>query len=190
MGMDARSRLGVCILGLAAIAAANPYETISQRNIFHLSPPKPEVSKPGEVFKPPPDIKLNGIAAFGSHKWVLLSRAEPGKVPRHLLMREGEKDGGLEIVDVDEIAAIVKLRSAGALMELKLATNSIPKIDLATQRFVNDHTRAHELHQRREAQRIARERAEAERLQPAQSARETQSPNFSPAEEAILESQR
>lgn len=160
MGMDARSRLGVCILGLAIIAAANPYETISDRNIFHLLPPKQDVSKPGEVFKPPPDIKLNGVAAFGSHKWVLLSKADPGKAPRHLLMREGEQEDGLEIVDVDEIATLVKIRAEGTLLELKLATNSLPKIDLATQRFVNDHTRAHELHQRREAERIARERAE------------------------------
>ena len=189
MTMGARSRLGVCILGLAAvIAAANPYETISLRNIFRLEPPKQDVSKPGDVFKPPPDIKLNGIAAFGSHKWVLLSKADPGKTQRHLLMREGEKDGALEIVAVDELAAVVKVRAGDELLELKLATNSVPKIDLATQRFVDDHTRAHELHQRREALRIARERAEAERLRAMQPTLEAQS--HSPAEQAILESER
>ena len=186
--MGTRSRLGVCILGLAMIAAANPYETISLRNIFNLASPKNDVSKPAEVFKPPPDIKLNGIAAFGSHKWVLLSKADPGKAPRHLLMREGEKDGTLEIVSVDELVAVVKIRADDELLELKLATNSVPKIDLATQRFVNDHTRAHELHQRREALRIARERAEAARLQATQATPETQP--HSPAEEAILESEK
>ena len=182
-------RLGVCILGLAAvIAAANPYETISVRNIFDLASPKEDVSKPGEVFKPPPDIKMSGVAAFGSHKWVLLTKADPGKTPRHLLMREGEKDGDIEVVNVDEIAAVVKIRAGDDLLELKLATNSVPKIDLATQRFVNDHTRAHELHQQREALRIARERAEAVRLQAAQTTLETQP--LSPAEQAILESER
>ena len=184
--MGARSRLGVCILGLAVVAAANPYETISLRNIFHLAPPKQEVSKPGDVVKPPPDIKISGVAAFGSHKWVLLTKADPGKAPRHLLMREGEKDGSLEVIEVDELAAVVKVRAGDELLELKLATNSVPKIDLATQRFVNDHTRAHELHQRREALRIARERAEA--MQAAQTTLETQPQ--SPPEEAILESER
>src|SRR5688500_2129107 len=117
MGMGTRSRLGVCILGLAVIAAANPYETIGLRNVFNLAPPKRDVSKPGDVFKPTPDIKLNGLAAFGSHKWVLLSKAEPGKAPRHLLMREGEKDGGLEIVGVEEIAAIAKIRVDGTVLD-------------------------------------------------------------------------
>jgi len=187
--MGARSRLGVCILGLAAVfAAANPYETICLRNIFNLASPKEDVSKPGDVFKPPPDVKLSGVAAFGSHKWVLLTKADPGKSPRHLLMREGEKDGGLEIVNVDELGAVVKVRAGDEFLELKLATNSVPKIDLATQRFVNDHTRAHELHQRREVLRIARERAEAERLQATQATLETQP--HRPAEEAVLESER
>jgi hypothetical protein len=186
--MGARSRLGVCILGLAVVAAANPYETISLRNIFNLVPARNDPAKPADVFKPSPDVRLSGVAAFGSHKWVLLSKAEPGKAPRHLLMREGEKEDDLEIVDVDELGALVTVRSGDELLELKLATNSVPKIDPATQRFVNDHTRAHELHQRREALRIARERAETERLQATQTTLETQP--HGPAEEAIVESER
>ncbi len=189
MGMGTRNRLGVCMLGLAVIATANPYETISLRNSFNLAPPKKDVSKPGDVFKPPPDIKLNGVAAFGSHKWVLLSKADPGKAPRHLLMREGEKDGGLEIVDVDEIAALVKIRAEGTVLELKLATNSTAESDIALHRFVNQHTRAHELHQRREAERVARERAEFERLQAMRALLENQSCEPSTAEQAIIESQ-
>jgi hypothetical protein len=183
-------KLAVCVLGVAVAAAANPYETISRHNVFHLAPPKPDVSEPGEVFKPPPDIKLNGVAAFGSHKWVLLTRAAPGKPPRHFMMRESEQADGLEIVQIDEVAAIARIRSEGELLELKLATNTLPKIDLATQRFVNEHARAHELHQRREAARIARERAEVERMQQFQRTREIQPHNSSPAEQAILESER
>jgi hypothetical protein len=172
-------KLAVCVLGVAVAAAANPYETISRHNVFHLAPPKPDVSEPGEVFKPPPDIKLNGVAAFGSHKWVLLTRAAPGKPPRHFMMRESEQADGLEIVQIDEVAAIARIRSEGELLELKLATNTLPKIDLA-----------HELHQRREAARIARERAEVERMQQFQRTREIQPHNSSPAEQAILESER
>jgi hypothetical protein len=141
--MGARSRLAVCILGLVAvIAVANPYETISRRNVFHLAPPQEVVSKPADIVKPLPDIKISGVAAFGPQKWVLLTQADPGKAPRHLLMREGEKDSGLEIVNVDELAAVVELRAGDDLLKLKLATPSVPKIDLATQRFVNERARA------------------------------------------------
>jgi hypothetical protein len=38
-------------------------------------------------------------------------------------------------------------------------------VDLATKKFVDEHTRTHELHQQREAERIARERAEFEQLE-------------------------
>jgi hypothetical protein len=130
--MGARSRLGVCLLGLVAVTgAANPYETIIRRNIFDLASPKEEVSKPRDVFKPPPDIKISGVAAFGSQKWVLLTKADPGNTPRHLLMREGEKDGGLEIVNVDERAAVVKVRAGDDLLQLKLTTPDVPRIDPA-----------------------------------------------------------
>lgn len=163
---------------MAAIAltiSANPYETIASRNVFSLVPPKADVSSPGDVFKPPPEYKLTGIAGFGTQKWALLSKADPGKPARNLMLREGESEGSLEVVHVDEIANIVRIRNDGALVELTFGTNAPPTIDVATQRFVDDHTRAHELHQKREAQRIARERLEFDRL--------------TPTAEALLESQ-
>jgi len=127
--MRAQSRLGVCILGLAAaIAAANPYETISRRNIFRLAPQKEDVSKPADVFKAPLDIRISGVAAFGSQKWVLLTKAAPGQTPRHLLMREGENEGGLEIVNVDELHAVVKVRAGDDFLQLKLGMPGVPKI--------------------------------------------------------------
>jgi hypothetical protein len=130
--MGTRSRLGVCIFGLVAgVAVANPYETIIWRNIFQLAPPNTDVSKPSDVFKPAPDIKISGVAAFGSRKWVLLTKAAPGQAPRHLLMREGDKDGGLEIVNVDEVAGVVELRAGDDLLNLKLATPGVPKVDPA-----------------------------------------------------------
>jgi len=158
---------------LALVASANPYENIATRNIFSLVPPKADISKPGDVFKPPPEYKLTGIAGFGSNKWALLSKADPGKAPRHFMLREGQSEGPLEVVQVDEIANVVRIRNEGALVELTFATNTVAKIDLATKRFVVDHTRAHERHQQREAERIARERAEVEHLEAERQALET-----------------
>jgi hypothetical protein len=157
--------LVLCSAGLALVASANPYENIGTRNIFSLVPPKADISKPGDVFKPPPEYKLTGIAGFGSNKWALLSKADPGKAPQLFMMREGERDGTLEVLHVDELGGIVKIRNDGALVDLTFATNAAPKIDVATKRFVDQHTQAHELHQRREAERIARERAEFEQAE-------------------------
>lgn len=189
MGMRARITMGVCILALAITAAANPYDTISLRNSFNLAPPKREIPKPADMFKPPPNIEVRGIAAFGSHKWVLLSKADPGMPPRHLMMREGEKNSGLEIIDVDELDALVKIRADGTLLELTLATNHTTKPNVRVRNFVNQHTRAHELHQRREAARIARERAEFERLQAMRALLESQSRDANPAQQANFESE-
>lgn len=184
-----RSRLAVCVLGFAVVASANPYHTISERNSFKLKPRQQDVSKPGDVFKPPADIKLTGIAAFGAHKWVLLTKADAGKPARYFMMREGESADGLEVIAVDEMRTLAEILYDGARLELSLATNTVPRIDVATQRFVNDHTRAHELHQRREAARIAHERAELERTQRIQGALETQPDSVAAEQGAVLESQ-
>ena len=155
-----KTRLILVAMGLALAACANPYDSIAPRNVFSLAPPKVDVSKPGDVFKPPPEYKLTGIAGFGAAKWVLLSKADPGKAPVNLTLREGQSEGTLEVIHVDEIANLVRIRNDGTVVELTFSTNEIAKVDLATKRFVDDHTRAHELHQQREAERVARERAE------------------------------
>jgi hypothetical protein len=155
-----KTRLILVVTGLAMAASANPYGTIATRNAFNLLPPRVETSKPGDVFKPSPEYKLTGIAGFGSNKWALLSKADPGKAPVHFMLREGQREGPLEVVSVDEIANLVRIRNDGTLVELTFGTNAPPQIDLVTKRFVDEHTRAHELHQQREAARVARERAE------------------------------
>ena len=179
-----RVHLAVLVLGATACTAENPYHGIALRNAFNLSAAKPETSKPGEVFKPPPEYRLTGIAGFGSNKWALLSKADPGKAPQSFILRAGERDGGLELLEVDEVAGLARIRNEGVLVELTFQTNAVPKADALTRAFVDRHTRAHELHQQREAQRIARERAEVERAAVARDM-----PLANPPEQAVLESQ-
>lgn len=157
-----KTRLILVAMGLALAASANPYNSIAPRNVFSLVPPRDDVSKPGDVFKPPLEYKLTGIAGFGSAKWALLSKADPGKAPVNLTLREGQREGPLELVYVDEIANLVRIRNDGTVVELTFSTNEIAKVDLATKTFVDEHTRAHQLHQQREFERIMRERAEVE----------------------------
>jgi hypothetical protein len=178
----------LALVANVALAADHPYGGISARNVFNLAAPKPETSKPGEVFIPAPEYKLTGIAGFGSQKWALLSKADPGKPAQPFVLRQGESDGAIEVLEIDEIASLVRIRNEGVLVELRFTTNTTPNADALTRAFVDQHTRAHEGHQRREAQRIARERAEAERLTASQRLTEP-APPFSAPKQAILEHQ-
>jgi len=169
---------------LMAAAAPNPYENIAVRNVFNLVPPKLETSKPGDVFKPSPQYQLTGIAGFGSNKWALFSKADPGKAPQQFMMREGQREGTLEILQIDENANLVRIRNEGSLVELSFATNALPPVDLATRKFVDEHTRAHELHEQQERIRRERERGHMD------GAVEHKINTLSPPQQAILESRR
>jgi hypothetical protein len=182
--MNRWSYISGCAVGLATMTFANPYDTIATRNAFNLKPVTVETSRPGEVFQPAPEYRLTGIAGFGASKWALLTKADPGKPPQHFTIRQGQREGPLEVVYIDEIANLVRIRNDGTLVELTFSTNTVANTDRATQRFVEHHTRAHELHQQREAARIARERAQFERMSTTKPAEA-----LSPPEQAILEQQ-
>src|SRR4030095_6210310 len=94
-------------------AASNPYESIPLRNVFNLVSHVPEPPQPPKVFRPAPEYKLAGIAGFGSNKWALISRADPGKPPQQFILREGEQDGALAVLRVDEIATLVRIHYNG-----------------------------------------------------------------------------
>jgi hypothetical protein len=143
-------------------ADANPYKTISQRNVFGLKapvPPPPE--SPVAPPRPLPEITLTGIADFSLKKWALLVSAEPGKPPKRYTLREGQQDDGLEVRSIDVNAGTVSIRYEGTELLLAFTTlDQQPKeTRLAETRFVDEHTRAHEEHERRERQRAEHERA-------------------------------
>jgi hypothetical protein len=78
-------------------------------------------------------------------------------------MRQGQREGLLEVVYIDEIANLVRIRNGGTLVELTFSTNAVAAIDPASQRFVDQHTRAHEIREQEERIRRERERAQFER---------------------------
>ena len=97
----------------------NPYQPIIERNAFGLKPPPP----PGSDAPPPPPppplakVTLTGITSmFGpSSKRALLEivEQEPGKaaVPRKPILREGERDGSVEVLAIDLEKNQVKIRN-------------------------------------------------------------------------------
>ncbi len=128
--------VAVCTGGLhgqaaeAAAPAANPYQGITERNVFRLNPPPapapPEASKP-----PTPKVFLTGITTLGGPKRALLKTAPtPGKAgdagkERSYMLTEGERQDELEVVAIDEKEGVVKVNYAGDVFSVNFKDNAV-----------------------------------------------------------------
>jgi hypothetical protein len=157
---------------LGADAGANPPTPppppVRERNMpLAAAPPAP--SPATAISNSVPDLLLTGIVELSGKKWAALLRANRGQPPEQYLLKEGETKDGLEIVAIDVRAEKVTVRHAGGEVLLNFRTHGRPAAEqalVAEKQFVDDHTRAHELHEQRERERIARERAEVQAIQP------------------------
>ena len=102
------------------------YGIISKRNVFGLKAPPPAAvsSTPAPART---KITITGITTILGDKRVLLKSSpppanpgEPTRLERSLILSEGQSEGDLEIVKVDEAANIVIVKNAGLLQSLKL----------------------------------------------------------------------
>lgn len=102
-----------------AESGPNPYQAIIDRNPFGLKPPPPPVvAETVAPVIPPGKVVLTGITSlFGRTPRALLeiTEQEPGKpaTPRHPILKEGERDGAIEVVSIDIEKSLVKIRNAG-----------------------------------------------------------------------------
>ncbi|HYL95726.1 MAG TPA: hypothetical protein VET69_07975, partial [Terriglobales bacterium] len=105
-------------------ASDNPYQGIVARNVFLLKPPPPPV--PIEEAKPPPPkVFLTGITSILGNKRALLKTpappAKPGQPPQgeqSYILTEGQREGDIEVVSIDEKAGTVKINNGGTLYVL------------------------------------------------------------------------
>ena len=94
----------------------NPYRRIIERNLFRLKPaPIPVVDLP---HTPLPVIKLTGITSILGDKRALLKirfPAQPPAQPREesCILKEGQSDGPIKVLQIDMKSAMVKLDDAG-----------------------------------------------------------------------------
>ncbi|MGC8744738.1 MAG: hypothetical protein ACP5T0_12735 [Verrucomicrobiia bacterium] len=102
---------------------ANKYSAIPQRNAFNLREPEPP--KPPEQPPPPITVKLTGITTLLDTKRAFLLVEEQGKKPESKMLREGEKDGAVEVVQIDEVAGTVKIINSGKEMTLDFKKDGI-----------------------------------------------------------------
>lgn len=126
-------RLGYVLAlgGLAGPAFAvtqntNPvahFGDIQDRNVFGLKSPevKTETSQPPKL----PRLMLTGITTMLGNKQAFLKELPPveGKMPdavkeKFLMLTEGQRDGEIEVLQIDEKTGSVKVSNSGTLMTL------------------------------------------------------------------------
>jgi len=101
--------------GLAAALADNKdqFKVILERNPFGLKEPV-QPPPPPPPPEPPKTVKLSGIVSIIGPPRAMLVRQEPGQTkPDYLTLREGEKDGAVEVVRIDAEAGEVEIINGG-----------------------------------------------------------------------------
>jgi hypothetical protein len=112
------------ILGMSVhtlSSGENSYQSIVERNVFGLNPAKVD-GPPAEPAVPPPKITLTGITTLLGNKRALLSVQVPNKPLETYILTEGQRDGEIEILQIDEKAGTVKVSNHGVEQILDFLT--------------------------------------------------------------------
>jgi hypothetical protein len=110
----------------------NPYHAIVERNVFDLKPPPPPPSAPTVTNTPPPNVKLTGITSMLGTKrafFMVAPAAQPGKPPgkeESFIIEEGQRQGVIEVLEINQRAATVRIKNDGN--ESTLALDTSPKL--------------------------------------------------------------
>jgi uncharacterized membrane protein YgcG len=113
--------IGILIVTGAARAAgpgaeSNPYRVIFQRSAFGLVSPPPAAEISANDF--PPDIILNGIMVIFERKYALFKL--PADKGKSYLLGEGQSDGEIELLSVDDRAGVIKINNHGVIQTIAL----------------------------------------------------------------------
>ncbi len=115
-----------CSLAFTPNDPGNPYEAIAGRNVFSLKPPPPPPN-PEDLIKkdPPPKIRLQGLTTILGRRQVLFKSqtpAKPGQPAKDesYVLSEGERQGEIEVVAIDENAGTVKFNNHGTVETLNM----------------------------------------------------------------------
>ncbi len=121
-----------------AITSANPYEAIIERNVFSLKPPPPPVDTKDANKQPPAKVILTGITTILGYPQALLKTAAapaarapvkagvPPQAPKgdqFYILRQGEREGDIEVLDINPKAETVKIKQDGTEFVLDFEKN-------------------------------------------------------------------
>ena len=104
----------LCLSGILLIAIAFLPNGCKTRNVAPAPAPAASASARS--------IALTGIMTGLGKKRALLEAVLPGEPPRktHFTLAEGEQEGGIEVLQIDEKAGLVVVRIEGKTMNLSL----------------------------------------------------------------------
>ncbi|HEX7469939.1 MAG TPA: hypothetical protein VF437_04270 [Verrucomicrobiae bacterium] len=104
----------------AADSNGNAYQTIAASNPFRLKPiPPPPSTEPEKPL--PSNITLTGITTIFNDKLALMEVQQPsGKPKLFLTLSEGQRDGDVEVVSIDEKNGVVRVSNQGVPQTLDL----------------------------------------------------------------------
>jgi hypothetical protein len=118
------SLLFVAVAGYATgrDSVDNPYQRIPSRNVFGLVVP---IVEPGPTppAQPLPTIKLTGITTILGDKRAVLKIQFPGTGREEgCILSEGQRLGQIEILEIDDRTATVKVDNSGTVIVLTFAS--------------------------------------------------------------------
>jgi len=109
--------------------ASPPYQVILDRNPFGLktNAPAGPVGPTNPVV--PGNVKLTGFSSDSAGKnwkvWLMVL-AQPGKNPQYFSLMEHEKQGDIEVLEINEKENTVKILNGGNHVELNVKDNGLP----------------------------------------------------------------
>jgi hypothetical protein len=123
--------LALCTSGKAVDgdSSGNPYQGIVDRNVFGLKPPPPPPD-PESTKPPPPKVFLTGITTILGNKRALLKMTPPAKPgepakEQSFTLGEGQREGDIEVLAIDEKAGTVKVNNYGTIATLDFENNGV-----------------------------------------------------------------
>jgi hypothetical protein len=113
------------------MSADSRYASIVERNVFGLKPPPPPPG-PEDTKPPPSNITLTGIITLGGKRALMTTPPVGGKpgapaTPESYILKEGEIQGPIEVISIDEVNFVVKVRNSGQEQTLDFKNNG-PKL--------------------------------------------------------------
>jgi len=114
--------LGLSSQAVAPDASSTQYHSIPDRNVFGLRPP-PEAAGPTNPPVVLPKITLTGITTILGNKRALMKVAPKGMKPGDpkelsMILTEGQREGDIEVLQIDENRGTVKVNNSGTEMLL------------------------------------------------------------------------
>jgi hypothetical protein len=121
---------GANALGVVNDAPVNRYQTIPERNVFALKPIVQPTATNETVALVLPKLFLTGFTTILSNKVAILNvqfLSKPGQpqTEKSLMLKEGQRDGEIEVLTINEISGTVQVNNSGTIMSLTFEKDGV-----------------------------------------------------------------